>query len=774
MSKGTRRLAALMFTDMVGYSAVARKNEQLAKELVDEHRAISRKALFKYHGRERDTAGDGFFLEFPSAVQAVECAMEIQTLMRDRDRQQTSDRIIKLRIGIHLGDIITSEDDLYGNGVNIAARVEPLANPGGICITRQIYDQVANLPAYEFKRLGWKTLKNIKGGAEVFQVVMPWEQNVPKIKTRVFKSWPSYNEFLLGALFAFVFGVLAVASLGILRPLKFIYLRHQTAYQTVDLSGGWSYRLQNSEPWQPFDTKSTWQYADLIQGNFQLKKDFIYSGKLTNPAIVLGVIPDSHRLYLNGQLVGGSASGSDLAFYAFDPRLLKTNNELVVNAKAKPNLNPGLNMLPEAGAFLGEFADVRQAVLKNQLMFHLFRNMCFFLSFLMFLACSIFAIFQSSKRQYYFYCSLILLLGSLQLAYYSLGMNFIFDYPFIRFIKVLGLCLTPFFLSSVYLYKKRNAKWEFLNNVGASLFIAIASVTLFSHMTPPSRFSAAYNWVTLVASLYTGATIVVATFSLFKAIRRRNIKNLILSFDSAFIFFEAWSLFSLMVSFKLGLTALVLSPALKSAMGNISVAMPFLFSLFVMGMVIQDYIVQSRLVKGKQERDELMLDLIRLFYTSKDVSQTISVIQEKLCRFLRVRRSTLYVIEEGEKNRTLVAAYTVGHLGTNLEIKKTVNLDEGIVGFVIQNETPLLIENIHKDPRFSSGANSEYRTGSCMVFPLVFDTHLVGVLTLADKESDTAFTQEDFSIALEISFSLGLLLDNRQLHQALKHPTLVS
>ncbi|HEX9660413.1 MAG TPA: adenylate/guanylate cyclase domain-containing protein, partial [Rhodothermales bacterium] len=140
----TRRLSAVMFTDMVGYSGLIQRNEALGLELLAEHRGIVRQILAKHSGREVDTAGDAFFVEFGSALDATQCAIEIQRTLHDRNAVAPEERRIVLRIGLHLGDVVHDGDQVQGDGVNIAARMEPLARPGSICVSEDVARQVHN------------------------------------------------------------------------------------------------------------------------------------------------------------------------------------------------------------------------------------------------------------------------------------------------------------------------------------------------------------------------------------------------------------------------------------------------------------------------------------------------------------------------------------------------------------------------------------------------------------------------------------------------------
>jgi adenylate cyclase len=170
LSEGQRRLAAIMFTDIVGYTRLAQTDEALAMELLDEHRRLLRPCFAKQHGTVVKTIGDGFMVEFGSALEAVRCAVEIQSMLREANISRTGERRIRVRIGIHLGDLIHRETDVEGDTVNIAARIEPLAVPGGICVSRQVRDSVLNKTELHFESLGTPELKYVTAPVEVFRI----------------------------------------------------------------------------------------------------------------------------------------------------------------------------------------------------------------------------------------------------------------------------------------------------------------------------------------------------------------------------------------------------------------------------------------------------------------------------------------------------------------------------------------------------------------------------------------------------------------------------
>lgn len=163
-----------MFTDMVGYGVLSQPNEALALELLEEHRRVVREILPQHAGREVKTTGDGFLIEFPSALAAVQGAVAMQQALHERNRVQPAERQVRIRIGIHVGDVVLRDGDIHGDGVNIAARLEPLAEPGGICVSNAVSEQVRNKLAHPLTALGPAELKHIELPVVVHRVMLPW------------------------------------------------------------------------------------------------------------------------------------------------------------------------------------------------------------------------------------------------------------------------------------------------------------------------------------------------------------------------------------------------------------------------------------------------------------------------------------------------------------------------------------------------------------------------------------------------------------------------
>src|SRR5246127_135944 len=165
-----RRLAAIVAADVAGYSRLMGLDEGGTARTLREHRKVTDALVAKHGGRLVKTTGDGVLLEFSSVVDAVECAVAVQAVMAERNEGVPEEQHMLFRIGINLGDILIEGEDILGDGVNIAARLESIAEPGGICISSSAYEQVRGKVPVEFTDLGEQTLKNIARPIRAFAV----------------------------------------------------------------------------------------------------------------------------------------------------------------------------------------------------------------------------------------------------------------------------------------------------------------------------------------------------------------------------------------------------------------------------------------------------------------------------------------------------------------------------------------------------------------------------------------------------------------------------
>ena len=184
----TRRLAAILAADVVGYSRLIGADEQgTLKRLRAIRTEIVDSATAQYRGRIVKTTGDGLLVEFISVVDALRCATEIQTVMAERNAEIAAERRIDFRIGINMGDVVVEDGDIFGDGVNVAARLEGLADPGGICVSARVQEDAAGRLELVFEDLGEQNLKNIARPVRAYQIRLTTTTNeleAPRTESR--------------------------------------------------------------------------------------------------------------------------------------------------------------------------------------------------------------------------------------------------------------------------------------------------------------------------------------------------------------------------------------------------------------------------------------------------------------------------------------------------------------------------------------------------------------------------------------------------------------
>jgi adenylate cyclase len=172
-----RRLTAILAADVEGYSRLTELDEEASTATLRMYRAVVEESISAHKGHIFSSAGDGVVAEFPSIVEAIRCAVEIQNEIGERNASVPEAERMRFRIGVNLGDVITEENNLYGTGVNVAVRLEQLAEPGGICISQTVYDQVRKIVEIPFQDIGERRLKNIADPVHVYRILpspLPW------------------------------------------------------------------------------------------------------------------------------------------------------------------------------------------------------------------------------------------------------------------------------------------------------------------------------------------------------------------------------------------------------------------------------------------------------------------------------------------------------------------------------------------------------------------------------------------------------------------------
>lgn len=173
MSTGIeRKLTTILAADVAGYSRLMATDEVAAMAALKEAREVFARLIARHRGRIANTAGDGLLADFPSVVEAVQCAVEVQRELTVRHRQRDQDLAMRFRIGVHLGDVLVDGGDLFGEGVNLAARLQSMAEPGGVLISQAVYDQVRAKLAIAYEYLGERQPRNLAEKVPVYRLVL--------------------------------------------------------------------------------------------------------------------------------------------------------------------------------------------------------------------------------------------------------------------------------------------------------------------------------------------------------------------------------------------------------------------------------------------------------------------------------------------------------------------------------------------------------------------------------------------------------------------------
>ncbi len=210
----TRRLAAILAADVAGYSRLMGADEEgTLNRLKGHRRELVDPKIREHHGRIVKTTGDGMLVEFSSVVDAVRCAVEIQRTMVDRNAAEPEDQRIPFRIGVNLGDVIADDGDIYGDGVNIAARLEALAEPGGICISRTVRDHIGDRLPYTFDDIGEQSVKNIAQPVHAYALNATAVASLPEVLIPLRPIAPiRRNGLPLAVLVASIVAVIGIGS----------------------------------------------------------------------------------------------------------------------------------------------------------------------------------------------------------------------------------------------------------------------------------------------------------------------------------------------------------------------------------------------------------------------------------------------------------------------------------------------------------------------------------------------------------------------------------
>jgi class 3 adenylate cyclase len=764
---GRRRLAALMFTDMVGFSALVHQNELLARTIVEDMYRIVRATIARHEGTEMDTAGDGFFVQFPSAVAAVECAYEMQAQIHERNLNCPNESRFQIRIGMHLADFIEMKDRVLGDDVNIAARLEKLAEPGGIAISKQLADQVAGKFKGRFKSMGPLELKNIAKKVQVLQMQLPW-----KAKSGHTRSIRSHLKRASQWLSVVALAVISIAMLAYLTTLFTRYVK-ETEGQKIVLDQGWEIQTSEGKDWQPFTPGRGALFADDVHGIYSVRTKFKLSQPLHEPAIVLGYIPDRYRIYINTRPIGGANRGSPTELFSFDPGILNTGeNELLVVAQTESSPHPGVNPVAGLGSFVSDLDTAYAAVNHDRAMFHGRHLAVFSIAVFLFLA-TLFGWMLSPEDRLRPYQSIYLFYCVMMCAYYIAPIFSGEPYWLHSMFKVLPLTIFPFMLVSKLLSSQGDRHGKILNNLISTAATFAVIGTLFLTRGKPSSFASAQQIFFTFTAAYGLVSSLWSWWIVASLIRQKTrVKGKVMtSALSAGAFNLLTSVFALC-----SIRGLV--PAgwegLRVTVSELSVNFPLVFATLMSFIVAIDYTRKSANAKRRQMILNMSRRFLSLLVEKASFASKLAKVQSLVCEQVGAEKSTIFLASQTADGELLLKAAAIirnrEHRVTALETP--FHPGEGVLAYVCKVHSPLFIEDLRTDARFSDvlkrRAAVHFYTHSCMVFPLVYNGKLLGVLTLADKADSETFTRQDYELA---SYSAGILQLMCFLQENLDEPT---
>ncbi len=518
----------------------------------------------------------------------------------------------------------------------------------------------------------------------------------------------------------------------------------------ISLSSGWKIQpVVSRDEWKDFSLTHNLEYADQVQGLYKLKKKFRLGITYQNPAIVLGKIPDIHRVYLNGVFIGGSDDSTDLNYYSFDRKVLnkKGENEIVVEIESRSNLNPGITLLPKVGAFLDELSEVQMAVRKYQVEYQIFGSLYFGILFLCFAASVLFVFMRRSKVRP-FYSSLIVLLGLIHLTHYNPWILNHFDYSFLQWLKIMPLTLTPMFLFSSYLNLNQNYRLEMVNNFFAFVY-AISTMLVFNVSdVVPNEFIFVFDRVALIAVCSSTLSFSYVLKEIFfqSKIKKRKKSEVFNFFNQLYFTCGLLSILSLCSAMKTNSYNFWLNTDILNFSSSMSFALPFIY--FVPYFILNIFdIWQIRKMKvSEMQRNQMIIDTLRIFKSSKDSSKTISTIQSNYCRYLNAKKSNFYIFQGYDPSQAVKFKYEKGQEQIFWEHCDVHDGNYEVLSNVIKGKLSLNLK-------------------TTILIPLISGQEILGILSFSEKDSPGNFTHSDLNNATEVSASLALILDSGLWHE---------
>jgi len=724
-----RKLVALMFTDIAGYSKMTQKNELSTHELLTEHQKLVRNCIAEHEGKEIRTVGDGFFIEFSSAVSALECAAQIQQRLHQLNHSLPTESRLRLRIGIHLGDVLVSGDETYGNEVSVAARIQSLAPEGGICTSESVYTQIKDKVSYKFQRMGSFTMKNINGKSTLYQIELPWEKSRTQEKPDAKKAIRNYftttsiSALLIGGIIASTGGFTSLKWLQSIKdemlPSVFLAQERGPAGTAIpfSLEEGWEILTQprSHQNWIPYDPRGRMSWIDQIHGEYWLRKKFTIPSEYQEPAMILGVIPNRHRVYVDGKLIGGSDSDEPIEIYTMDKTALQlgVTHTLLVKAYSQGTLLPGIESIKGVGSWLGEFSQLSPKLRRDLIYFHLPRVGCFAISLLFLAAITLFSALNYQRRDY-FYLAVYSALAVLSSFYQNHLLSDSLPYTLQNWLRLFSVGLMSPALASATFVRRGQKSFETINNT-LILAFAVASVL----------------WVAIPEA------------SVSNTLQVTNIFYLVA------LGYALWSMslggFTSVLSLMHGVFCLfsIRGPWMpaelsqfKFVVSQLFVAQPIIFAAGLIFYFLKMYSTRSKRILKQEKGDALIQDMI-------NSKKNLSKLHQDVIQSLNCLISGIYTVHGGKFTSISYEPKTLQH-----PLESTPTPIHPILTMALHQKRAIRMDEIPVDvATLMNEERTKFETGACMVIPVWTGQSITAIVTFADPVGRGHFDDIDFNTA---------------------------
>ncbi len=543
---------------------------------------------------------------------------------------------------------------------------------------------------------------------------------------------------------------------------KKFYLQNRWQYllttEKVDHS---SQEFLRDSDWKLLEDRERFQFNSSGLVNVWYKVHFRLDDQFVHPSLVLGLIPDYHRVYLNGKFIGGSNYSGIIGQYSFDSSLLEKKNILLIHAQRKARTLPAIVSLSElGGTYISEFSTGFNRLVENLISHHVLRFVFLVLALLMGIGCLIYFLYQKKALEF-LYFSLFFVISSANLLKSQFYLYSVMSDKFIVFVGLIASAFSMGLMVSAFLRVNRKGRLEFFNNI----LLTVTGIALYLSLVASHPDVISIQEIKELAySLISAYGLITLLYMVSLSLERRLLKtqhSTLNLYVRSISYLIASSLFLTVIYSLSHSPQFSIGSEVRTVLRQVGIFYPFLFTLGVLIISLSLSVWNTRLLMERHQTSQLLVDLSSLIFDSSNLDHDINLIQEKICKFLGAERSTIYFLEDHASKKSFKAEFIYGPWNSTQFVNHVIPTDKGLLGHVFKNRTPILVRNF-KDLEEKLGIqqrrNESFKSESCMLLPLKTDNDFVGVLTVADPRGKSEFSQQQFALMQTVAKDIALIL----------------